>query len=94
MEELNLTDEQKEQLKQVKKKFFKQSLVLGLKFTGLLFLTNFIISIIAALYLDGSKEFCTGASIVNAIFLFATFQKSISNQMASIREEVSKIIKK
>lgn len=88
---MELTEEQKQQLKKLEKSIMSKSLWFGFKTAVLLTLANIPVILLDLLYVH-SQPFVFVASCLNIFFIFRFMNREIEKERDRVREEIKKIL--
>lgn len=91
MEKLQLTEEQKKQLKKLQTKFAWKMTFETFKLCSFIFLASTVLSVINYMYIK-SQGFLFLGSFVTGFLLFRTFRFASEQEYAKVKEEIRKII--
>jgi hypothetical protein len=86
-----LTDEQKKKIDALAKSHMLKSLLIGLKFTALLLLTNAIVILFDIFYVH-NQAFVVLGGIMNAISLFSVMHRDNVAERDRVEVELKKIV--
>jgi hypothetical protein len=86
-----LTEEQKEKFKKLRKQVAKRAVWMSLKLASLLVLTSTIICLVDIFYVH-NLVFTFVSSMISAIMIFSSFRRSLDQEHDRIKEEVKKVL--
>lgn len=86
-----LTEEQKEKFKKLRKQVIKRAALTSLKLATLLILTSTAVCLLDIFYVH-NLIFTFLGSMVSAIMIFSSFRRSLDQEHDRIKEEVKKVL--
>ena len=88
----SLTEAQKKKLIEARNKTIKSSVIMGLKYSGLLFLGNLFISFVAII-LNLPTAFSFTSGVVGGFLVIRSWIRAVIEQEKALEAEIKKIVK-